>query len=231
MRVVIATCSVDYAGRLNAHLPLATRLLIEKNDGSLLIHSDGGSYKPLNWMSPPCVIDSIEPDEPAKEAGVTELWRVTHQKTADTLVVSIHEIHSDIHHDLGEDPGLIKEGVESELQRLVAGQLGSIGDGLSLIRREYPTAIGPIDVLARSEDGQTVAIEIKRRGEIDGVEQLTRYRELLDRDPHLRPVRAVFAAQEITPQARTLATDRGIDCVVLDYDALRGADGPDDTLF
>jgi len=231
MRVVIATCSVDYAGRLNAHLPLATRLLIEKNDGSLLIHSDGGSYKPLNWMSPPCVIDSIEPDEPAKEAGVTELWRVTHQKTADTLVVSIHEIHSDIHHDLGEDPGLIKEGVESELQRLVAAQLGSIGDGLSLIRREYPTAIGPIDVLARSDDGQTVAIEIKRRGEIDGVEQLTRYRELLDRDPHLRPVRAVFAAQEITPQARTLATDRGIDCVVLDYDALRGADGPDDTLF
>jgi Predicted nuclease of the RecB family len=231
VRVVIATCSVDYAGRLNAHLPLATRLLIEKNDGSLLIHSDGGSYKPLNWMSPPCVIDSIEPDEPAKKAGVTELWRVTHQKTADTLVVSIHEIHSDIHHDLGEDPGLIKEGVESELQRLVAGQLGSIGDGLSLIRREYPTAIGPIDVLARSDDGQTVAIEIKRRGEIDGVEQLTRYRELLDRDPHLRPVRAVFAAQEITPQARTLATDRGIDCVVLDYDALRGADGPDDTLF
>ena len=231
MRVVIATCSVDYAGRLNAHLPLATRLLIEKNDGSLLIHSDGGSYKPLNWMSPPCVIDSVEPDEAAREAGVTELWRVTHQKTADTLVVSIHEIHSDIHHDLGEDPGLIKEGVESELQRLVAGQLGSIGDGLSLIRREYPTAIGPIDVLARSEDGQTVAIEIKRRGEIDGVEQLTRYRELLDRDPHLRPVRAVFAAQEITPQARTLATDRGIDCVVLDYDALRGADGPDDTLF
>lgn len=216
MRVVIATCSVDYAGRLNAHLPLATRLLIEKSDGSLLIHSDGGSYKPLNWMSPPCVIDSIEPDEAAKEAGVTELWRVTHQKTADTLVVSIHDIHSDIHHDLGEDPGLIKEGVESELQRLVASQLEAIDQGLSLIRREYLTAIGPIDVLARSDDGQTVAIEIKRRGEIDGVEQLTRYRELLDRDPHLRPVRAVFAAQEITPQARTLATDRGIECVVLD---------------
>ena len=231
MRVVIATCSVDYAGRLNAHLPLATRLLIGKNDGSLLIHSDGGSYKPLNWMSPPCVIDSIEPDDTAKEAGVTELWRVTHQKTADTLVVSIHEIHTDIHHNLGDDPGLIKEGVESELQRLVAGQLAAIGEGLSLIRREYPTAIGPIDVLARSEEGQTVAIEIKRRGEIDGVEQLTRYRDLLDRDPHLRPVRAVFAAQEITPQARTLATDRGIDCVVLDYDALRGADSPDNTLF
>lgn len=231
MRVVIATCSVDYAGRLNAHLPLATRLLIEKNDGSLLIHSDGGSYKPLNWMSPPCVIDSIEPDEAAKEAGVTELWRVTHQKTADTLVVSIHDIHSDIHHDLGEDPGLIKEGVESELQRLVASQLEVIGEGLSLVRREYPTAIGPIDVLARSDEGKTVAIEIKRRGEIDGVEQLTRYRELLDRDPHLRPVRAVFAAQEITPQARTLATDRGIDCVVLDYDSLRGADIPDNTLF
>ena len=231
MRVVIATCSVDYAGRLNAHLPLATRLLIEKNDGSLLIHSDGGSYKPLNWMSPPCVIDSIEPDEAAKEAGVTELWRVTHQKTADTLVVSIHDIHSDIHHDLGEDPGLIKEGVELELQRLVASQLEVIGEGLSLVRREYPTAIGPIDVLARSDEGKTVAIEIKRRGEIDGVEQLTRYRELLDRDPHLRPVRAVFAAQEITPQARTLATDRGIDCVVLDYDSLRGADIPDNTLF
>jgi len=231
MRVVIATCSVDYAGRLNAHLPLATRLLIEKNDGSLLIHSDGGSYKPLNWMSPPCVIATVEPDGAAKEAGVTEQWRVTHQKTADTLVVSIHEIHSDIQHDLGEDPGLIKEGVESELQRLVAGQLEAIDDGLSLVRREYPTAIGPIDVLARSADGETVAIEIKRRGEIDGVEQLTRYRELLDRDPHLRPVRAVFAAQEITPQAKTLATDRGIDCVVLDYDALRGAELPDNTLF
>ena len=231
MRVVIATCSVDYAGRLTAHLPLATRLLIAKDDGSLLIHSDGGSYKPLNWMSPPCVMTTLEPDETAQEAGVTELWRVTHQKTADTLVVSIHTIHSDIAHDLGDDPGLIKEGVEAELQRLVAGQLEAIDDGLSLVRREYPTAIGPVDVLARSSDGTAVAIEIKRRGEIEGVEQLTRYRELLDRDPHLRPIRAVFAAQEITPQAKTLAADRGIECVVLDYDALRGAETPGDTLF
>jgi len=231
MRVIVATCSVDYAGRLNAHLPLATRLLIAKRDGSLLVHSDGGSYKPLNWMSPPCTLDSMEPDARQREQGVSEVWRVTHSKTADMLVVSIYEIHHSIEMDLGEDPGLVKEGVEAELQRLVADNLDHIELGLRLVRREFPTAIGPVDVMATSTDGQSVAIEIKRRGEIDGVEQLTRYRELLDRDPHLRPVRAVFAAQEITPQARTLATDRGIECVVLDYQALRGSGEPDNRLF
>lgn len=221
MRVLIATCSVDYSGRLNAHLPLAKRLLIAKQDGSILIHSDGGSYKPLNWMSPPCSLTELEPDQGQIEAGVSMVWQVTHQKTADLLVLNIHEVHEDVNYELGDDPGLVKEGVEAELQRLVADDLGCIGEGLTLIRREYPTAIGPVDVLATSAEGGSVAIEIKRRGEIDGVEQLTRYRELLQRDPHLRPVRAVFAAQEISPQAKTLATDRNIECVVLDYEELR----------
>ena len=229
--MLVATCSVDYAGRLNAHLPLATRLIIAKQDGSVLIHSDGGSYKPLNWMPPPCDLQVSPPDDAQAEAGVVELWRVTHQKTADMLVISIHDIHHELSHELGDDPGLVKQGVEAELQRLVAEQLGSIGEGLSLVRREYPTAIGPVDVMAKSDSGDYVAIEIKRRGEIDGVEQLTRYRELLQRDPRLRPLRAVFAAQEISAQARTLAADRGIECVVLDYDALRSADVPDNRLF
>ena len=229
--MLLATCSVDYAGRLNAHLPLATRLIIAKQDGSVLIHSDGGSYKPLNWMAPPCDLQVMEPDRAQEQAGVVELWRVTHQKTADMLVISIHDIHHELSHELGEDPGLVKQGVEAELQRLVAEQLESIGEGLSLVRREYPTAIGPVDVMAKSESGDYVAIEIKRRGEIDGVEQLTRYRELLQRDPHLRPLRAVFAAQEISPQARTLAADRDIECVVLDYQALLSADVPEDRLF
>ncbi len=222
MKVVIATCSVDYSGRLSAHLPLARRLLIAKRDGSLLIHSDGGSYKPLNWMSPPCILTEREPDPAQREAGVSVVWHVTHQKTADLLVLSIHEIHEELEVELGEDPGLVKDGVEAQLQRLVADDLSCIGAGLSLVRREFPTAIGPVDILARSEDGESVAIEIKRRGEIDGVEQLTRYLELLGRDPALRPVRGVFAAQTMSPQARTLALDRGIECVILDYEALRG---------
>jgi len=229
--VLVATCSVDYAGRLNAHLPLATRLIIAKKDGSVLIHSDGGSYKPLNWMAPPCDVSVITPDADQVAAGVSEVWRVTHQKTADMLILSIHSIHTEVEHDLGDDPGLVKQGVEADLQRLVADQLEVIGEGLELVRREFPTAIGPVDVLARAPEGGTVAIEIKRRGDIDGVEQLTRYRELLQRDPHLRPVRAVFAAQEISPQARTLAKDRNIDCVVLDYQALQHSDIPENRLF
>ena len=229
--MLVATCSVDYAGRLNAHLPLATRLIIAKKDGSVLIHSDGGSYKPLNWMAPPCDVSVITPDADQVAAGVSEVWRVTHQKTADMLILSIHSIHTEVEHDLGDDPGLVKQGVEADLQRLVADQLDVIGEGLELVRREFPTAIGPVDVLARAPEGGTVAIEIKRRGDIDGVEQLTRYRELLQRDPHLRPVRAVFAAQEISPQARTLAKDRNIDCVVLDYQALQHSDIPENRLF
>lgn len=222
MRIVVADCSVNYAGRLSAHLPRATRVLMLKSDGSILVHSDGGSYKPLNWMSPPCTLVEDEPDAEQREAGVIEVWRVTHAKTADQLVVSLFEIVHDSSHDLGVDPGLIKDGVEAHLQELLAEQIDLLGDGHTLVRREYMTAIGPVDILAKDSSGVSVAVEIKRRGEIDGVEQLTRYLELMNRDPRLAPVQGVFAAQEIKPQARTLAEDRGIRCVVLDYDAMRG---------
>ena len=231
MRLVIATCSVDYAGRLSAHLPLATRVVMIKSDGSVLIHSDGGSYKPLNWMSPPCSMDILSPDRAVREAGVQEVWRVIHHKTSDILLINIHEVHADTSHELGVDPGLIKDGVEADLQRLLAEQIELLGEGYQLVTREYMTAIGPVDILARNEEGQHVAVEIKRRGEIDGVEQLTRYLELLNRDPLLQPVSGVFAAQEIKPQARTLAEDRGIRCVVLDYDQMRGVDASPNRLF
>jgi RecB family endonuclease NucS len=231
MRLVVARCSVDYAGRLSAHLPLATRVLMVKADGSVLVHSDGGSYKPLNWMSPPCSLVTAEPDEEQRTAGVTELWTVTHAKTNDLLVVSLHEVLSDTSHELGVDPGLVKDGVEADLQKLLAEQIDLLGDGHTLVRREYMTAIGPVDILARDGAGRSVAVEIKRRGEIDGVEQLTRYLELMNRDPHLAPVSGVFAAQEIKPQARTLAQDRGIRCLVLDYDAMRGMDDAHARLF
>jgi RecB family endonuclease NucS len=222
---------VDYAGRLSAHLPLATRVVMVKNDGSVLIHSDGGSYKPLNWMAPPCSLEVVTPEEDQQSAGVKEIWKVVHQKTSDLLMINIHDIHDDLSHDLGVDPGLIKDGVESDLQRLLAEQIDVLGPGFSLIRREYMTAVGPVDILATDADGATVAIEIKRRGDIDGVEQLTRYLELLNRDPRLAPVRGIFAAQEIKPQAKTLARDRGIECVTLDYDALRGLDDSLHRLF
>ncbi|MRH28290.1 endonuclease NucS [Microbacterium sp. SYP-A9085] len=222
MRLVIARCSVDYHGRLNAHLPEATRLLVHKGDGSLLVHSDGGSYKPLNWMSPPCALVVEEPDEDAASAGVIEQWRVTHRKSGDELVVQIYELLHDSQHELGRDPGLVKDGVEADLQRLLAEQVAVIGPDLQLVRREFPTAIGPVDLLLRDPAGGTVAVEVKRRGDIDGVEQLTRYLELLGRDPHLAPVAGVFAAQEIKPQARVLAADRGIRCVTLDYDEMKG---------
>ncbi|MFD1212325.1 endonuclease NucS [Arthrobacter sp. GCM10027362] len=231
MRLVIARCSVDYIGRLRAHLPLATRLLMVKADGSVLIHSDGGSYKPLNWMSPPATLHVTEPDEAANEAGVAEVWNVQHAKSDDRLVISIHEHLHELSHDLGMDPGLVKDGVEADLQRLLAEQIHTLGEGYTLIRREYMTAIGPVDILARDAEGRTVAVELKRRGDIDGVEQLTRYLELLNRDPLLAPVRGVFAAQQIKPQARVLATDRGIECLTLDYDAMRGVDDVDARLF
>jgi endonuclease len=212
VRLVIARCSVDYAGRLSAHLPLATRLIMVKADGSVLVHSDGGSYKPLNWMSPPCRLAESEGQ-----------WVVT-ARSGETLTISIEEILSDTSCDLGVDPGLVKDGVESHLQELLAAQLQILGDGWRLVRREYPTAIGPVDLMCRDAAGLCVAVEIKRRGEIDGVEQLTRYLELLNRDPLLAPVQGIFAAQEIKPQARVLAEDRGIRCVTLDYDAMRGTD-------
>jgi endonuclease len=224
VRLVVARCQVDYAGRLTAHLPMATRLLMVKNDGSVLVHSDGGSYKPLNWMSPPCKVA-----EGVSEDGVAE-WLVT-GKDDDTLRILLEEVLHDSAHDLGIDPGLQKDGVEKHLQELLAEHTATLGAGMSLVRREYMTAIGPVDILCRDAEGQTVAVEIKRRGEIDGVEQLTRYLELLNRDPHLAPVRGIFAAQEIKPQARVLATDRGIGCTVLDYDALRGIEDDKLRLF
>jgi RecB family endonuclease NucS len=231
VRLVIARCSVDYAGRLSAHLPLATRLLVLKADGSVLVHSDSLSYKPLNWMSPPCSLVTMEPEDEQREAGVIELWRVAQAKTADLLVISIHEILHDSSHELGIDPGLQKDGVEAHLQKLLAEQIELLGDGHRLVRREYMTAIGPVDILATDATGASVAVEIKRRGDIDGVEQLTRYLELMNRDPLLAPVAGVFAAQEIKPQARTLAQDRGIRCLLLDYDAMRGLDDADSRLF
>ncbi len=212
VRLVIARCSVDYAGRLSAHLPLATRLIMIKADGSVSIHSETGSYKPLNWMSPPCRL--------AEEPG---RWVVT-GKSGETLTIELAEVLSDSSFEFGEDPGLVKDGVESHLQELLADRLELLGRGWRLVRREYPTAIGPVDLMCRDADGVSVAVEIKRRGEIDGVEQLTRYLELLNRDPLLMPVRGVLAAQEIRPQARVLAEDRGIRCVTLDYDEMRGLD-------
>lgn len=230
MRLVIASCSVTYSGRLNAHLALATRLLMVKADGAVLIHSDGGSYKPLNWMSPPATMRVSEPDEQQAEAGIEEVWTVAAEKSDDTLKILISEIHHDSSHELGQDPGLVKDGVESDLQRLLAEQMDRLGEGHTLIRREHPTPIGPVDLLARGPEG-TVAIELKRRGDIDGVEQLSRYLDLLNRDPLLAPVEGVFAAQLIKPQARTLAEDRGIRCVVLDYEEMKGEDDKESRLF
>jgi RecB family endonuclease NucS len=231
VRLVIARCSVDYEGRLRAHLPLATRLLLVKADGSVLVHSDGGSYKPLNWMSPPCTMAEVEPDDSEGAEGVEVVWVVQHATSQDRLRVRIHEVLDDSRHELGVDPGLVKDGVEAHLQKLLAEHIHTLGDGWSLVRREHMTAIGPVDILARDDGRRHVAIEIKRRGEMDGVEQLTRYLELMNRDPHLAPVTGVFAAQEIRPQARVLAEDRGIRCVVLDYDALRGIDDVGSRLF
>ena len=225
MRLVVARCQVDYAGRLTAHLPMATRVIMVKADGSVLVHSDGGSYKPLNWMSPPCTLREGTTDD-----GVLE-WTVSAAKSDDTLRILLEEVLHDSSHELGLDPGLRKDGVEKHLQELLAEHTATLGTGMSLVRREYMTAIGPVDLLCRDDAGAAVAVEIKRRGEIDGVEQLTRYLELMNRDPQLRPVRGVFAAQEIKPQARVLAEDRGIECVVLDYDALRGIDDPSLRLF
>ena len=211
MRLVIARCSVDYVGRLSAHLPMATRLLIVKADGSVLVHSDGGSYKPLNWMSPPCRLE----ESPGS-------WRVV-SRGGEELRITIEDMLHDSTHELGIDPGLTKDGVEAHLQELLAAQVHLLGAGWRLVRREYPTAIGPVDLMCRDEGSGAVAVEVKRRGDIDGVEQLTRYLALLNRDPALFPVRGVFAAQEIRPQARVLAEDRGIRCVTLDYDSMRGS--------
>jgi RecB family endonuclease NucS len=222
---------VDYEGRLQAYLPLATRLLVVKADGSVLVHSDGGSYKPLNWMSPPCAMTEVAPEEDEIAQGVALVWVVQHAKSDDRLRVRLHEVLHDSAHELGVDPGLVKDGAEAHLQKLLAEHIATLGEGYTLVRREFMTAIGPVDILCRDASGGSVAVEIKRRGDIDGVEQLTRYLELMNRDPHLAPVTGVFAAQEIKPQARTLAEDRGIRCVTLDYAALKGIDDVGSRLF
>ena len=231
MRLVIARCQVDYVGRLTAHLPMATRLILVKADGSVSVHADDRAYKPLNWMSTPCTMTVAEPEADAAEAlGVSEVWNVR-SRDGDTLRISLAEVLHDSDHELGIDPGLQKDGVEAHLQALLAEHPGALGEGMRLVRREHFTPIGPVDLLLRDPAGAHVAVEVKRRGEIDGVEQLTRYLDLMNRDPQLAPVRGIFAAQQIKPQARTLATDRGIECRLVDYDALRGLDNADERLF
>lgn len=228
---MIARCQVDYAGRLSAHLPMATRLILLKADGSISIHADDRAYKPLNWMNPPCalVMRASDPTD-ASEAGLEAVWEV-HNREGDRLLIAIERVLHDTSHELGVDPGLVKDGVEAHLQALLAENPATFGRGWSLVRREHMTAIGPVDILFRDADGAHVAVEVKRRGEIDGVEQLARYLELLNADPHLRPVSGVFAAQQIKPQARVVAAARGIACVTVDYDALRGIDNAEDRLF
>ncbi|MBT1161433.1 MULTISPECIES: endonuclease NucS [Bifidobacterium] len=254
MRIIVADCSAEYSGRLTASLPPAKRVLLIKADNSLLIFSELGSYKPLNWMAAPCTIKEIVPQgsttddddvagtvsdaaattddsvvgkDPSELTPIKTL-RVSADKSSDILEVALYRVYSDESYDLGEDPGLIKDGVEDHLQRYLAQQITRIGEGAKLVRREYPTAIGPVDIMATDANGMHVAIEIKRHGGIDGVEQLTRYCELLNRDPLLSPVRGIFAAQTITPQARVLAQDRGFECLILDYDEMRGVE--DDSL-
>jgi RecB family endonuclease NucS len=235
VRLVIARCQVDYAGRLTAHLPMATRLILVKSDGSVSIHADDRAYKPLNWMSPPCTLTELPAPSPELDAvpgiePLTAVWEVK-GRDGDTLQISIGEVFSDSSHDLGVDPGLQKDGVEAHLQALLAEHPETLGPGWSLVRREHMTPIGPVDLLCRDQHGTYVAVEVKRRGDIDGVEQLTRYLDLMRRDPLLGQVHGVFAAQQIRPQARVLAGDRGITCVTVDYDVLRGMDDPSSRLF
>ena len=219
MRIVVADCTVDYEGRLTAHLPSATRLVMVKADGCVAVHADGGAYKPLNWMN--------APNHLIEEEG---RWIVTNPK-GERLTITFEDIHFETSIEMGEDPGLQKDGVEAELQRLLAERVDYLGDGMTLIRREYPTPVGPVDLLCRDGAGRTIAVEIKRRGEIDGVEQLGRYLEFLNRDDRLRPVGGMFVAQVIKPQARTLAEDRGIVCIEVDYEMLKGIDSPALRLF
>ena len=233
--MVIARCQVDYAGRLTAHLPMAKRLILVKADGSVSIHADDRAYKPLNWMSPPCTLLELPAPPPEADAmpggePLTALWEVK-GRDGDTLQILLAEVFSDSSHELGVDPGLRKDGVEAHLQALLAEHPETLGTGWSLVRREHMTPIGPVDLLCRDSRGTYVAVEIKRRGDIDGVEQLTRYLDLMRRDPQLGAVHGVFAAQQIKPQARVLATDRGITCVTVDYDLLRGIDNADERLF
>jgi endonuclease len=233
VRLVIARCQVDYTGRLTAHLPIATRLILIKSDGSVSIHADDRAYKPLNWMSPPCSLVELEvPDHHSVSGGepLSALWEIR-GRDGDTLQIWLAEVYHDSSHELGVDPGLQKDGVEAHLQALLAEHPEVLAPGLSLVRREHPTPIGPVDLLCRDPAGAYVAVEIKRRGEIDGVEQLSRYLDLMRRDTLLGTVYGIFAAQQFKRQARVLATDRGISCVTVDYDTLRGLENADDRLF
>ena len=219
MRIIILQCSVSYEGRLEAYLPTAKRLILNKSDGCVAIHADGGAYKPLMWMNAPKrIIES--PDE----------WVVTNPK-GEKLRIRIEEIFSDTSHEFGDDPGLTKDGVEAHLQELLSENPENLEEGLTLSKREYFTDIGPVDLLCRDANGIAVAVEIKRKGGIDGVEQLARYLEYLNKDPKLRPVRGIFAAQQIAPQAKTLAKDRKIETVEIDYDELRGLESDTLRLF
>ncbi len=219
MRLVVAKCSVDYEGRLNAHLPPAVRLIMVKADGCVAVHADGGAYKPLNWMNAPNYLEQSDSE-----------WVVTNPK-GERLTIRIEEVLSDVSMEMGEDPGLQKDGVEAHLQELLAAKPEVLEEGLELIRREYSTDIGPVDLLCTDAAGATVAVEIKRRGDIDGVEQLARYLERLNLDARLAPVRGIFAAQSIAPQARVLAEAREIGWVEVDYDELRGAESRTLRLF
>jgi len=219
MRILIARCSATYSGKLQASLPMAERLIVQKADGTVLIHGSAGS-KALFWMGPPCT---------SKVDGGT--WTITHSKTNETLIIDMHEVLHEHAVEVGVEPGLVKEGVERDLQALLADQVHLVGPGLTLVSREWPTPIGPVDHLLRIATGGHVAVEVKRRGDIDGVEQLTRYLDYLNRDPLLRPVRGVLAAQSISRQAQTLASDRQIECLTLDYDAMRGVVKEEFTLF
>lgn len=219
MRLLIARCRVDYSGRLTAHLPEATRLIMVKADGTLAIHSDGNASKPLNWMVAPNVIETHD-----------DRWEVSNSK-GELLTIWLEEVLEDVTHDLGDDPGLVKDGVETHLQELLASRPWVLEDGLVLLRREYRTDIGPVDLLCVDSNQRTVAVEVKRRGDIDGVEQLARYVERLDHDSRLAPVRGVLAAQTITPQARVMAEARGIEAIEVDYDGLREAEDTELRLF
>src|SRR3990170_4190241 len=213
MRILVARCTVDYTGRLDAHIPSAIRLIMVKADGCVAVHADGGAYKPLHWINAPNHVDE-QPDR----------WVVTNTR-GETLVIHLEEILTELSHELGSDPGLEKDGVEKNLQELLADRAGVIEEGLEILEREYPTDLGPVDLLCRDRNGQVVAVEIKRRGELDGVEQLVRYLDWLNRDATLGPVRGILAATKVTSQARTLAAARGVGWVEVDYDRLRGTEG------
>lgn len=223
MRLIVARCSIDYTGRLTTHLPEAVRLLMVKADGGVSVWHDGGSsVKPQNWMTPPTVVEEADDRIVVRKlAGATE----------DRLEIQIAEVLSDVTHDMGEAAALEKDGVERDLQAALADAPGWCGEGFRLVRREWPTDIGPVDLMCRDGEDGWVAVEIKRVATIDAVEQLTRYLERIRRDPAMQECAGVLAAQAIKPQARVLAEARGIACVEIDLEVVRGEREPELTLF